>query len=374
MRILRIFFAIVFVLLFIFLLQGRVLAQQTTQIDFFYSPTCPHCAKADAFFQELKEENPDLIIRQYQVSDNVELLETFYKKYSVPKESWGFVPAIFLDDTYYIGFSDETAQQIETYIVGSSSAQLDMGGKDTTTLRGIQLDQFALPVTAMLLGALDGFNICSLGALLIILSLVLTLKSRPKILLFGGGFILATSVIYGLLILFWYQLFNILAPYLRQMELIIGLITLAGGIYFLKEFIKFHRQGPTCGIGPAQKIEGSFSKQFRSLIQNKARTLTILFAVLLFAIVITVVEFPCSAAVPVAFAGMLTKAQLPGWLYVFYIALYVVFYMLDELLVFFIAFFTMRLWLTSPKFVTWITLAESIILFALGAYYIFGLV
>jgi hypothetical protein len=158
------------------------------------------------------------------------------------------------------------------------------------------------------------------------------------------------------------------------MELLIGIITVIGGIYFLKEFIKFRKQGPTCGVGPAQKIEGSFAKQFRSLIQNKARTLTVLFFILLFATIITIVEFPCSAAVPVAFAGMLTKAQLPGWLYAFYIVLYVIFYMLDELLVFFIAFFTMKLWLASPKFVTWITLAESIILFALSAYYIFGLV
>lgn len=126
-------------------------------------------------------------------------------------------------------------------------------------------------------------------------------------------------------------------------------------------------------MGQHRRSKEAFSKQFRSLIQNKARTLTIFFAVLLFAIVITVVEFPCSAAVPVAFAGMLTKAQLPGWLYVFYIALYVVLYMLDELLVFFIAFFTMKLWLTSPKFVTWITLAESLILFGLGAYYLLGL-
>ncbi len=374
MRISRFIYAILLTTILVLSRGQGVFAQKTNQVDFFYSPTCPHCARADAFFQELKTENPDLIIRQYQVSDKVELLKTFYKKYSVPEQSWGFVPAIFIDDKYYIGFSDETAQQIETYVTGSSSAKLDSGSKDTTTLRGIQLDRFALPVSAILLGALDGFNICSLGALLIILSLVLMLKSRPKILLFGGGFILTTSVIYGLLILFWYQLFTLLAPYLRQMELIIGLITLAGGIYFLKEFIKFHRQGPICGIGPAQKIEGSFSKQFRSLIQNKARTLTVLFSILLFAIVITVVEFPCSAAVPVAFAGMLTKAQLPGWLYIFYIALYVVFYMLDELLVFFIAFFTMKLWLASPKFVTWITLAESIILFGLGAYYLFGLV
>lgn len=361
-------------LIFVLLFQGRILAQEPTQVDLFYSPTCPHCAKAKIFFKELQADYPNLTIRQYQVSESLQLLSTYYKKYSVPEQSQGFVPAIFIDSQYYIGFSDETVQQIRAHIARSNNTQDTENSVGLPTFYGIRLDKFALPVTAILLGVLDGFNICSLGALLIILSLVLTLKSRPKILLFGGGFIFTTSVIYGLLIFFWYQLFNVLAPYLRQMELLIGVITMIGGIYFLKEFIKFCRKGPTCGVGPAQKIEGNFAKQFRSLIQNKARTLTVLFPILLFATIITVVEFPCSAAVPVAFAGMLMKAQLPGWLYVFYIVLYVIFYMLDELLVFCIAFFTMKLWLASPKFVTWITLVESIILFALSAYYIFGLV
>ena len=108
-------------------------------------------------------------------------------------------------------------------------------------------------------------------------------------------------------------------------------------------------------------------------MDNKARTITILVSIFLFAVVITVVEFPCSAAVPVAFAGMLTKANLSGFSYITYIALYVFFYMFDELLVFFIAFFTMKLWLASPKFITWITLIESIIMFSLGAYYLFGI-
>ncbi len=374
MKILRVLFTTTLIVTFVLLFQGRVLAQQPTQVDFFYSPTCPHCARADAFFEELRSEYPNITIRDHQFSESPELLATFYKRYSVPQESQGFVPAIFIRDKYYIGFSEETARQIRAQVMLSTDAQVTENNTALPAFYGIQIDKFALPVIAILLGALDGFNICSLGALLIILSLVLTLKSRPKILLFGGAFIFTTSVIYGMLILFWYQLFTVLAPYLRQMELLIGVITVIGGIYFLREFIQFRKQGPTCGVGPAQKVEGNFAKQFRSLIQNRARTLTVLFSILLFATIITIVEFPCSAAVPVAFAGILTKAQLPPLTYVLYIALYVIFYMVDELIVFAIALFTMRLWLTSPRFVTWITLVESIVLFSLGAYYLFGIV
>jgi hypothetical protein len=94
---------------------------------------------------------------------------------------------------------------------------------------------------------------------------------------------------------------------------------------------------------------------------------------LLFAGVITVVEFPCSAAIPLFFAGILAKAQLPAINYLIYIAIFIFSYMLDEIIVFLIATFTMTVKLASPKFVIWITLAEAVILFLLGAYYLFGI-
>lgn len=354
--------------LFLFLLaffilstNNKVLSTEPTTLDFFYSTTCPHCAKAKIFLNQLKKDYPSISINQYEISQNNKRLIELYQKYRVPDQAQGLVPVIFTGKNYFVGFNEETSRQIKKYIL------------DVDYENGFDPRRFALPVTAILFGAMDGFNVCSLGALLIILALVLTLKSRTKVLVFGGIFILTTAVIYGFLIFFWYQLFSILSPYLRQMELVIGILTIGGSIYFLKEFIKFKKQGPACEMGTAQKIEGSFQKKFKELIDNKAQTLAVIIAILLFAATITIVEFPCSAAVPVAFASILSRSQLTNWLYVFYIVLYVVFYMLDEILVFLIAFFSMKLWLTSPKIMVWITLAESVVLFFLGVYYLFGL-
>jgi len=53
----------------------------------------------------------------------------------------------------------------------------------------IRLGDLSFPVMAVALGALDGFNVCSLGALLLVLSLVLAFKSKKRIVLFGGTFI-----------------------------------------------------------------------------------------------------------------------------------------------------------------------------------------
>jgi len=374
MKYIKVFFLI---LIFFFFNFNTIQAIEKINIDFFYSTTCPHCAKAKIFLDQVKKNYSEVKINNYEISANTNKLFNYYQKYKVEKTLQGVVPAIFISDKYYIGYNEEIGKEINNNIT-SLIKGIKIKDKDKSSLINLPFvgkinpNNFALPVLAIILGAMDGFNVCSLGALILILALVLSLRSRVKTLLFGGGFIFTTAMVYGVLIIFWYQLFNFLSLYLRKMEIIIGLITLFGAGYFFKDFLKFKKQGLTCGIGPTQKIEGKFTEKFKKMITENKTVLPILFSIFVFAVVITVVEFPCSAAVPVVFAGMLSKAELSTFSYLFYIALYVIFYMLDELTVFLIAFFTMKLWMSSPKFIIWITLAESIILFLLGGYYIFG--
>ena len=155
------------------------------------------------------------------------------------------------------------------------------------------------------------------------------------------------------------------------MEILIGLLAIAGGIYFFKEFLKFRKRGPTCEISAGKGIMAKFSSRFQQSIKESGSIILLLGSVLLFAGIITIVEFPCSAAVPVVFAGVLAQSGLSTLQYLLYIAIFLVFYMLDEIIVFLIAFFTMKIWLASSKIVVWITLLEAIILLALGFYYLF---
>jgi len=155
------------------------------------------------------------------------------------------------------------------------------------------------------------------------------------------------------------------------MQILIGLLGIGGGIYFFKEFIKFKKYGPACKITAGKGIMAKFSSKFQNSLKNSANIVLLLGSILLFAGIITIIEFPCSAVVPVAFAGVLAQSGLSTFSYLSYIALFLVFYMLDEIIVFLVAFFTMKIWFASSKAVTWIMLAEAIILFALGIYYIF---
>jgi len=370
---------VLFIVLALLLFNSFAFAKET-KIEFFYGSTCPFCAKEREFLNGLKEENPEIEINYYDVAKNIELLKELYLEYNVPGESWGMIPIVFVGNKYFIGYSQEQNDEIRECLLGlvdeketaecekedpNESPELPLLGK-------INISDYSFPLLSATLGFLDGFNICSLGALMLILALVLSLKSRKKILLFGGVFILTTSIIYGALVVIWYKIFSFLFPYLNILRYLIGSLGIIGGIYFLRQFLKFRKGGATCEIETGKSIMSKFSLKFKSSLEGKRNIFAVLGLLLLFAGIITIVEFPCSSVVPLFFAGVLADAELSTVSYLSYISIFVFFYMIDEIIVFMIAFFTMSLWLASGKFITKITLIQSIILFALGLYYLLG--
>lgn len=387
------FLGLVFSILF-FHLPSRDLKAEETQkrpeVNFFYTTTCPYCAQEKIFLRELEKKYPEIEIKKFELSGgNIELLKEFYQNYKIPQELWGSVPITFIDEQYFLGFNEEISKEIEDGIIGliqkipKESNKQKASPREATAislekemylpiLGKIDPTKYSLPVLTIVLGFIDGFNICSLGALALILALVLALRSRSRVLIFGGSFILVTAIVYGILIVFWYQLFNLLGPYLRKMEILTGILAIGGSIYFLRQFLKFRKYGPTCEM-KGGKIISKFSSKVQESFKNSRGLFAVLGSVLLFAVVITVVEFPCSAVVPLVFAGILAGLKLPILYYLLCIALYLLFYMLDEIIVFLIAVFTMKLWLTFSKFVIWFALVGAIILFLLGIYYLAGL-
>jgi len=363
-------------------------AQDKIEINLFYSQTCPHCAAEREFLKDLQGRYPEIQINQYEViydQGNQELLKDFYQRYQMPKNLQGLVPATFTPEKYFVGFNQEIAEELESCLdhclrpdredISLISTSLIERDIKIPFLGEIKLSSLSFPAMAVLLGTLDGFNVCSLGALILILSLVLSLNSRRKVLLFGGVFILTTAVVYGLLIVFWYKLFEFIASYLKMMEILIGTLGLAGGVYFLKQFIDLRKKGPTCDSEVGGSIVSKFSNKVQNLLKESStsRFFLLIGAIFSFALVITVVEFPCSAVVPVAFAAVLAGAGLSTFHYLLYIAIFVAFYLLDEIIMFLVALFTSRIWLSSPKFLKWIILAEAVILFFLGFYYLSGI-
>jgi len=375
-RILKFVFS--FILISFFILPYFIFAKESKlEIYFFYSSTCPHCRAEMKFLDSIEEKYPDIKIGRYLTRDPnyKDLMAELLKKHNAEKYT-GLVPLTFVGEVFFLGF--DNSQGIGKDIEESIKRQLDkIESKQEKKENVISLPIIgeinvlghSLIFLSVVLGLFDGFNICSLGALALILGLVLVFRSRKKILFFGGLYILTTSIIYVLLISLWYKLFSYLSGYIRFMEIVIGSLGIIGAIYLLKEFVRFKKYGPQCDIGNSFITKSS--NKLRKLFDKSRNIFVIASGVLLFSAIITIIEFPCSAVIPVMFAGILSNAHLSFAAYFFYMLIYILFYMFDELIIFFAAVFKMSVWMTSPKFVTWITFAGAIILGILGVYYLF---
>lgn len=378
---------IVFLIFFIFLatlIARPVFAQEKVnppkvEINFFYSETCPHCIAEEKFLDKIEPNYPDVKINRYLVTDasHRQLLIDSLKKHNAEKDL-GLVPITFVGNEMILGFDNES--NIGKKIEDSIQKQLqnaNNGSENGSTVNlpiigKIDLSKYSLLAQAIILGFFDGFNVCSLGALVLILGLVLILKSRKKIILFGGLYIFITALVYGALIFLWYQLFYYLSPVLKIMNVFVGILGVGGGIYFLIQFIKSRKADSTCD-SQGNKIVAKHSEKIQKAFQESGGIWGLIIGVLIFATVITIVEFPCSAVIPVLFAGIMAHAKLSLFVYIFYLIVYLFFYMLDEIVVFLVAVFTMNIKIASGKTMKWLNLIEAAVLFVLGIYYLSGI-
>ncbi len=165
---------------------------QPVAIDFFYSPTCPHCAREENFLKGLEKTNPGIQISRFSISesDNIAVLEKKYKEYEVPVDYRGMVPASFIESAagkkYYVGFDENVEKNIKNCIaefstgdncqtgdgvasIGSSTHANLKGDVNIPFIGNVNAGKYSLPILAVVLGALDGFNVCSLTSLVLIL-------------------------------------------------------------------------------------------------------------------------------------------------------------------------------------------------------------
>ncbi|MFT4304928.1 MAG: hypothetical protein ACMXX8_02455, partial [Candidatus Woesearchaeota archaeon] len=146
---------------------------------------------------------------------------------------------------------------------------------------------------------------------------------------------------------------------------------LLGGIFFFKKFIDFYRYGPACEY-TSNKYLSKVTKKLKKSFSENETTLMIISGIILFAFVVTIVELPCSFGLPMIYAGVLVSEGLSTMGYVFYVALYLFFYMLIELIIFVAVVITREMYFAESKWITWVYLFGSLVLFGLSYNYLIG--
>ena len=368
----KIFLALLLIVLGFTMKADFILAQENqVEIHFFYSAICPHCAEEEEFLKGLEKKYPEIEIKRYEVfyqTENQKILRDFYEKYKVPAKEQGFVPVTFTPTKYFVGFNEQIGAEIESCIKECLRGEKSAPQKIKIPIFGeIDLSKLSLPTLTFLLGTLDGFNPCAMWILLVLISLLLPLKSRKKIALVGGTFIFAEGFLYFLFMTAWLNIF-LAMRYITLTRILIGIFGIFFGIWRIKEFLTW-RPG-VCKVVDHSKSQEKIMDKMKNILKPSAVPATIL-GVISLAFGVNLIEFFCSAGFPVMYTRILTLQNISGIQYYLYLFFYNILYMLDDILVFGFAFFTLSHFGFSDKYNKYSTLIAGLLIFILGILLIF---
>ena len=372
------------VLLFILFFPKPIHAQDKLVIDFYWKTSCQYCEKEQKFLDQYQKDN--LTINQYNVSkdkQNAQKLVDEGKRLNFNANS---VPTTIIKNQVILGFDkdDDFQKLLEDAIKNSDVKNVRSAGeKDAScTLEDLQCEtedkkiniplfgtintgKYSLPLLTVILGLADGFNPCAMWALIALIGLLITLQSRKKLLIIAGTFLFFSYLVYVIFMTAWLNMFLYLS-YIKSIQIIIGIIAIVSGLNYIRDFFRTDPQ--TCKIIKKEK-RNSIIFFAKKAIAHNFLPLSII-GVLTLAIAVNTIEALCSVGIPTIYTKLLSNANLNKFQYTGYIGAYNIFYMLDDIIVFFVAVFTRQIIHPSPKIGYYARLIGGLVLAVLGIIFI----
>ncbi|MFU8774030.1 MAG: hypothetical protein ACNA8H_16625, partial [Anaerolineales bacterium] len=202
----------------------------------------------------------------------------------------------------------------------------------------INLDAQSLVFSTAMIAFVDGFNPCSLWVLSILLALVIHSGSRRRILLVGGTFLLVTAAVYGLFIAGLFTVFSYVS-FLGWIQILIALLAMGFALINIKDYF-WYKEGVSLTI--SDKHKPKIYQNFRSILSGDKSSLALIGATVAMALGIALVELPCTAGFPVLWSNLLSAQEVSTTNFSMLLGLYMLIYLLDELIVFIVAVVTLR--------------------------------
>lgn len=110
----------------------------------------------------------------------------------------------------------------------------------------------SLPLVAIILGFIDGFNPCAMWVLLFLLSIIITMKDRKKMWVIGLTFLTTSALVYLAFMLAWLSVAITLSQ-IFWVRFIIAIIALLGGAINLTSYYKERKQADGCQVVDKEK-------------------------------------------------------------------------------------------------------------------------
>ncbi len=230
----------------------------------------------------------------------------------------------------------------------------------------LSVGEMGLPLFTFLVGLVDGFNPCAMWILVFLLSVLVNINYRRKILLIAGTFVLVSGLAYYAFMAAWLNVFMLIG-FARPAQILLGIMALLIGVINIKDFFAFKR-GITLSI-PESSKPGLY-RRVREIVTAKYLT-TALASVVALAVVVNMVELLCTAGLPALYTQILTMQELPAWKNYLYLALYIVAYMLDDTILLTVVLVTLSHRKLQEREGRWLKLISGVVILALGLVMIF---
>ena len=382
---------ILFLLLFIPI---NIIKADSIKVYLFYGDGCPHCAEEEKFFDKYLKENNEVTLVKYEVwgsSENRLLLSKVQDKLNDHRSG---VPFLVIGDNVILGYMDGVTDElikdtineeinnrkyediVEKVVNNEKIGKEDSGeikkeepkkkenNNYTLPLLGkVNAKTISLPLLALVLGLVDGFNPCAMWILIFLMSMLIGMKNKRKLILYGLVFLLTSGLFYFMLMFTW---LNVIASISISLvfRIIIAIFALIAGVYNLYNYYKSLKKDDGCTV-TNQKQRKTIMEKIKKFTREQ-NVLLALIGIVVLAIGVNFVELLCSAGLPVLFTEILSLNKVNGFMGIIYNLIYIIFFMLDDFIIFFIAAKTMNIKVISTKYSKYSHLIAGIIMLIIG--------
>ncbi len=396
----------IFALLSIFFLSSSVAQAQeihspdsceTKRVEVFVRDGCGHCANEKEYLKDFEGIEARLV--DINTADGRALFNQVTNKYEIDKVT----PITLVGNEIIVGFYGPTKSAIENNLQNhkkfytfektleddvcidvypnktcptekvnepeacetDSAITRALKNVDIPFIGTVDLSNYALPTISIVLGFIDGFNPCAMWVLVAFLVALIQIGDRFKMFLTAGLFIFAEAVMYSLILGAWSALFNFVSLD-KIVTPIIGTVAIGAAIFFLYEGIF---SDGTCKVtNPKQRKK--ISQRIKDL-SEKPITIGFFIGILGLAFSVNIIEFACSVGIPQTFTDVLHLSGISLLSRIWYMSLYIIFYMIDDLIVFGIAIYSIEKIGITHKYARASNVLGGIIMLLLGSILLF---
>lgn len=399
-------------LLFLLFAPFNITQANDVNVYFFHGDGCPHCAAEKDYLEKLKNQTDlKFNLREYEIwydQENTALLSELAEN-----QNWNItgVPFTIIGNETFTGYLDDasTGESIKNAItncntnicqdpvaefIGQRSLSLkDSNSKNNAlssnikntkkadpnnTNKGIpdtislplfgelNTKNLSLPLITIIIAAIDGFNPCAMWVLIFLISMLLGIQNKRRRWILGGTFIIASGAVYFMFLAAWLNIILFIG-FVAWVRIAIGVVAIGTAAYSIRDY--FTNPHAVCKVTDNEKRKNTFEK-LKQFVHEKNLFLA-LGGIIILAAAVNLVELICSAGLPAIFTQILVLSNLPTWEYYSLMLLYILIFMLDDMIIFGLAMKTLEIKSISSKFTRYSSLIGGIIMLILGILLLF---